>query len=83
MHHYYIKAKATKLPYSRQEAIDVGIGAIYPSIALFTRNAEWLKCDGKAILITEFPELFLVIGSRFGGNDTTFNLPDIKGTGHR
>lgn len=40
----------------------------------------WLKCDGRSILRTTYPNLFSVIGTAFGNVDgNTFNLPDCRG----
>jgi microcystin-dependent protein len=40
----------------------------------------WLPCDGRTVKIREFPDLYTVIGSTFGGNGkTTFSLPDLRG----
>ena len=40
---------------------------------------QWRKCDGQALLKTDFPDLFALIGSTFGGDTTHFNLPDLRG----
>ncbi len=41
----------------------------------------WLMCDGRAVLRSAYPELFLSIGTSYGIGDgvTTFNLPDFRG----
>jgi microcystin-dependent protein len=40
----------------------------------------WLKCDGRSISRQEYSELFDIIGTSFGSNDsTTFKLPDLRG----
>jgi microcystin-dependent protein len=41
----------------------------------------WLKCDGRDLLIAEYPALFEVIGTNFGSTlDTNyFRLPDSRG----
>lgn len=40
----------------------------------------WMPCDGRIVKIREFPDLFTVIGSTYGGNGrTTFSLPDLRG----
>ena len=40
---------------------------------------QWRKCDGTTLLQTDYPDLFALIGSAFGGDATHFNLPDIRG----
>jgi microcystin-dependent protein len=39
----------------------------------------WLKCDGRGLSTTEYNFLFQVIGYKFGGSGSTFNLPDAEG----
>lgn len=37
-------------------------------------------CNGQTLNISEYPQLFEIIGTRYGGNGTTtFNLPNIEG----
>lgn len=38
----------------------------------------WLVCDGRELLIADYPKLHDVIGTSFGGNFTHFNLPDSR-----
>jgi hypothetical protein len=40
-----------------------------------------LVCNGQAVLREEYPELFEILGERYGAGDgeTTFNLPDMRG----
>lgn len=39
----------------------------------------WLKCDGRALTISNYTFLFNVIGYSFGGSNGTFNLPNPQG----
>lgn len=41
----------------------------------------WLECDGRTLNSAEYPRLFAVIGTAYGGDGaaTTFNLPDLRG----
>lgn len=44
----------------------------------------WMLCDGRELEVLKYPELFNVIGSRYGGipvkdNPRTFNIPDYRG----
>ncbi|WP_286829541.1 MULTISPECIES: phage tail protein [Kordiimonas] len=42
--------------------------------------AEWGRCNGAIIDISQFTALFSLLGCRFGGDcRTTFNLPDLRG----
>ena len=39
----------------------------------------WMKCEGQTLSISEYPALFSLIGTKFGGNGmTTFCLPDLR-----
>jgi hypothetical protein len=40
----------------------------------------WLVCDGRAVLKSQYPDLYGVLGNVWGGDgQTTFNLPDLRG----
>jgi microcystin-dependent protein len=39
----------------------------------------WLLCDGSSYLETDYPELFSVIGTVWGGGSGSFNVPDLIG----
>lgn len=41
----------------------------------------WMFCDGRALNITQYPELYSVIGTIYGGDKggNTFNIPDYRG----
>jgi microcystin-dependent protein len=58
-------------------------GVILPFAGLIA-PPNWLLCDGSEVLISNFPELFDVIGYQFGDITTllglgTFKLPDMRG----
>ncbi len=41
---------------------------------------DFMPCVGQELLISQYPELFTVIGTTFGGdNNRTFCLPDLQG----
>ena len=41
---------------------------------------EWEFCDGQPRLIADFPDLFTIIGTTYGGDGiTTFATPDLRG----
>ena len=55
------------------------VGEIRPNAGSTVPNG-WLQCDGQILATTAYPDLFAVIGTRFGGDGvTTFNLPDLRG----
>ena len=41
--------------------------------------AGYLMCDGQAYPKTTYPALALVVGTAFGGDGTTFRVPDLRG----
>jgi len=53
--------------------------------AEWTPGEGWLPCDGRRIARAEHPELFALVGERFGGDAQHFQLPDFRGLqpGHR
>lgn len=58
-------------------------GASVPpgSITMFgglVAPAGWLICDGGSYLGSAYPDLWSVVGSRFGGDTTHFNVPDMR-----
>lgn len=55
-----------------RESVDAGL--------LRSAWPQWLRCDGRAVSRTTYPELFKAIGSVYGAGDgrTTFNLPDLR-----
>jgi microcystin-dependent protein len=41
--------------------------------------AGWAACNGQQLYIQQYAALYALIGSQFGGNQTSFNLPDLRG----
>lgn len=39
----------------------------------------WMVCDGRQLLVSEYPELFAVLGYLYGGEGGMFNIPDYRG----
>ncbi|HSN21531.1 MAG TPA: IPTL-CTERM sorting domain-containing protein [Usitatibacter sp.] len=60
-----------------------GSAAFIGQVATFAGNFApdgWLPADGRLLLIVDYPALFSVIGTQFGGDGvTTFALPDLRG----
>ena len=56
----------------------VAVGTIFP-FAGEKAPDTFMICDGSALDVTEYPELFDVIGYSYGGEGDTFNLPDLRG----
>lgn len=53
-------------------------GMIVPFIGA-TIPDGWLACDGSLLSAAEFPGLAAALGTRFGGEDGSFALPDLRG----
>ena len=64
---------------TRAESYPIGGLAAYLSTSIPT---GWLRCDGSTVNIADYPDLYAVIGTTFGGDGvTTFELPDLQGIG--
>jgi microcystin-dependent protein len=57
------------------DAIPVGTVISYTNETL---PSGWLKCDGSELLQSEYPDLFAILGTKYGGSITTFKLPDMR-----
>ena len=74
-------------------SIEVEVGGVYEKAADLTPTGTvsafagdtapegWLLCDGSAVSMTTYSDLFDVIGRTYGEGDgsTTFELPDLQG----
>lgn len=41
---------------------------------------DWMDCDGQLLAINDYPALYALLGTNYGGNGTTnFALPDLRG----
>lgn len=61
----------------------IPIGAIMPFAGGMDRDwlrqQGWLYCDGASLTKADYIDLFLTIGTNYGGGRTEFNLPDMRG----
>jgi len=57
---------------------DPYIGEIRP-FGFYWAPEGWLLCDGTQYNASQFPALYAVIGSTYGGNDIVFSVPNLKG----
>jgi microcystin-dependent protein len=52
-------------------------------IRMFAGNfppRNWAFCEGQTLNVSQFSELFSLLGTKYGGNGTTtFELPDLRG----
>jgi len=52
------------------------------TITVFAGNTppnNWLFCQGQALSIDDYPELYTLLNDLYGGDSFTFNLPDLRG----
>ena len=47
--------------------------------SLRTEKEGWLLCDGTSYSVSNYPNLFNVIGYTFGGSEDNFNVPNCSG----
>lgn len=61
-------------------AMPVGTMSLF---AMSSIPTGWLRCDGSAVSRTSYADLYSAIGTTYGTGDgsTTFNLPNIAGSG--
>ena len=59
------------------------LGSVLGQVSAFALDftpGGWLACDGQLLNISEYRELFEVIGTKFGGDgQATFAVPDLRG----
>jgi microcystin-dependent protein len=67
------------VPYAGLLAATDASSAIIDQIRAQLSRQGWLYCDGSAYSMQAYWELYGVIGTSFGGDATTFNVPDLRG----
>ena len=65
----YFPTKRNNYPVGEIRLINIGITESE------LEESGHLVCDGSLLAISEFPELFSVIGYKYGGSGDYFNLP--------
>jgi microcystin-dependent protein len=63
---------------TKASAQDYFIGELRPFTYTFAPYG-WLACEGQPLSVSEYSELFAVIGYIYGGSGSTFYLPDLRG----
>jgi microcystin-dependent protein len=58
-------------------------GFMMPNAGANNNPSGWLLCDGSSYAVADFPDLYAAIGNDWGGNGTTFNVPDTRGVALR
>lgn len=62
-------------------AANIPVGAIvaYCGNRDSLKTTTWRVCDGARLEQKQYPELFAMIGKANGGDDTSFQIPDLRG----
>jgi len=55
----------------------IPVGSILPFTTADSAPVGWLLCNGQSVLGSEYPDLSAVIGTTYGGDSTSFNVPDL------
>ena len=58
------------------EASQIPVGSIMPFISSANAPYGWLLCNGQQVLGSAYTELSAVIGTTYGGNTSSFNVPN-------
>ena len=59
--------------------MNVYVGTIIAFAGNYAPGTDWALCQGQTLNITDYPDLFGVIGNTYGGDGiTTFCLPDFR-----
>ena len=53
------------------------VGTVISTLTSTNVGAEWILCDGRSLIGADYLELSAVIGTRYGGNSTNFNVPNL------
>lgn len=56
----------------------IGTILLWGGDAINTDIDGYLLCNGQAVNIVDYPQLYTVIGSTYGGSGTVFNVPNFK-----
>ena len=54
----------------------IPVGSIMPFSSTTNAPAGWLLCNGQSVLGTQYRELSATIGTSYGGDNISFNVPD-------
>ena len=73
----YIKFPDNSLQGSR--GVSVGTILMYAGSSITDISGNFLLCDGSAYSASVYSDLYKVIGTSFGGNESAFNVPEFRG----
>jgi microcystin-dependent protein len=80
------------LPFLSVQTIGIPVGTVVTFAGELTSSSSsplanmavieeqgWTLCDGRTLLISQYPELFTVLGYLYGGDKSQFKIPDYRG----
>lgn len=70
-----LKSKVDALSGQSAPEIPPGLIAWFSNM---TPPQGWLYCDGSTISSSDYPKLYAIIGTKYGGNSSNFKLPDLR-----
>jgi microcystin-dependent protein len=53
-------------------------GTVIQSAAI-SEPGGWFDCDGRELIVDDYPQLYAAIGTTYGGGEGVFSLPDMRG----
>lgn len=65
--------------YTRQQVEMLLPVGQFSYFAAFAAPPGWIVADGRALSQAQYPRLFALFGTYWGGTGTTFNIPDLRG----
>jgi len=68
--------------YFNSSAAAVPVGGMVESATLSSMPSGWLLANGQTVAGADYPDLSAAIGDIYGGNGTTFTLPDESSQGY-
>lgn len=73
---YSNRRRLAKVKAPDVSSIPIGVIIMWLSESI---PADWAICDGSPLLVSDYSKLYSVIGNQFGGDSTTFNIPNFSG----
>jgi len=64
---------------NKKVGIALGLVGTINGFGMSTAPTGWLICDGSGVASATYMALYNAIGTTWGGNSTTFTLPDLRG----
>lgn len=66
------------VPISIPNIVPLGTIVIYAG-SINSIPSQWNLCDGRSLSSSTYSELYTLMGNKYGGDSSNFNLPDLSG----